>query len=137
MKLPYTQIQQNIANLANRPHYTADFLYELLAAYGRSASSVTQLRQGVLNKAEEESAVLQKDVVYFKTFPQGTVLEIEIDNLKNDPLTQRFRPRYLITTDLIEFRAQDTKKNTTLARKIADIDKEIAFFYGWTGDEMT
>lgn len=136
MKITYQQVEQNIASIANRSAYTADFLYELLAGYGRAASAITQLKAGTLNKATDSNAVLQKDVVYFKVFPKGTILEHEIENIEDDPLTVRYRPRYIIATDLKELRAKDTKKNTTLAIEIADIDKDIAFFYGWTGDEI-
>jgi len=137
MKITYQQVEQNIASIANRSLYTADFLYELLAAYGRAASSIAQLKAGTLNKATDLDAILQKDVVYFKVFPKNTILEDEIEAIENDPLTERYRPRYLIATDLTELRAKDIKKKTTLAIKIADLDKDIAFFYGWTGDEIT
>lgn len=136
MKITYQQVEQNIASIANRSVYTADFLYELLAAYGRSATAITQLKSGTINKAADPNTILQKDVVYFKVLPRATVLEHEIEEIENDPLTVRYRPRYLIATDLTELRAKDTKKNTTLAIKIAGLDKDIAFFYGWTGDEM-
>lgn len=136
MKISYQQVEQNIATIANRSLYTADFIYELLAAYGRSATSINQLKLGTINKTTDSNSILQKDVVYLKIFPKDTILEHEIDSLENDPLTGRYRPRYLIATDLIELRAKDIKKNTTLAIKIADLDKDIAFFYGWTGDEM-
>jgi len=135
MKITYQHVEQNISKIANRSEYTEDFLYELLAAYGRSASAITQLRQGVLNKAIDHGVILQKDVVYYKYYPAGTELIEKVEELENDPLTERFRPRYLITSDLTRFAAKDTKKGTTLAIKIADIDQQIAFFYGWTGDE--
>jgi len=137
MKITYQQVEQNIAKIANRSNYTVDFLYELLAAYGRSPSAITQLRQGVINKAIDKNAVLQKDVVYLKTYSLDTELIEKIEKLENDPLTERYQPRYLITTDLVNIAAKDTKKNTTLTIKIADIDQQIAFFYGWTGDEVT
>jgi len=137
MRITYQQVELNIADIANRSSYTADILYELLAAYGRSSSAITQLRQGVLNKTIAEGAILQKDVVYFKTYPVGTELIQKVEELENDPLTGRYQPRYLIATDLTSIAAKDTKKETTLTIKIADIDQQIAFFYGWTGDEIT
>lgn len=137
MKITYQQVEQNVSKIANRSNYTVDFLYELLAAYGRSTAAITQLRQGVLNKAIDKNAVLQKDVVYFKNYPHNTELIEKIEELENDPLTGRYKPRYLITTDLVNIVAKDTKKGTTLTIKIADIDQQIAFFYGWTGDEIT
>lgn len=136
MKISLQQVQQNIANIANRHEYTADIVYELLAAYGRSKSAITQLREGHLNKAEDENAVLQKDVVYFKTFAAGTQLEHEVIKLYEDPLTQRYNPRYLIATDLTNLAAKDNLKDTTLTIKLADIDDHLDFFYGWTGDEV-
>lgn len=136
MKIALQQVQQNIGEIANRHEYTSDILYELLAAYGRSKSAITQLREGHLNKAEDKNAVLQKDVVYFKTFPAGTQLEHEVIKLYEDPLTQRYNPRYLIATDLTNLAAKDNLKDTTLTIKLADIDDHLDFFYGWTGDEV-
>ncbi|MCA9332219.1 class I SAM-dependent DNA methyltransferase [Candidatus Saccharibacteria bacterium] len=136
MKIALQQVQQNIGEIANRHECTRDVLYELLAAYGRSKSAITQLREGHLNKAEDENAVLQKDVVYFKTFAAGTQLEHEVIKLYEDPLTQRYNPRYLIATDLTNLAAKDNLKDTTLTIKLADIDDHLDFFYGWTGDEV-
>ncbi len=136
MKIALQQVQQNIADIANRHEYTADIIYELLAAYGRSKSAITQLREGHLNKAEDSDAVLQKDVVYFRTFAAGAQLESEVEGLYEDPLTQRYKPRYLIATDLVDLAAKDSIKNTTLSIKLADIDDHLDFFYAWTGDEV-
>lgn len=136
MKIALQQVQQNIADIANRNEYTADIIYELLAGYGRAKSAITQLREGHLNKAEDPNAVLQKDVVYFRTFASGTPLESEVEVLYEDPLTQRYKPRYLIATDLTDLAAKDMIKNTTLTIKLADIDDHLDFFYAWTGDEV-
>lgn len=137
MKITLQQVQTNIADIANRHEYTKDVIYELLAAYGRSKSAITQLREGHLNKAEGAHTVLQKDVVYFKIFEAGTPLEHEVIELYEDPLTQRYNPRYLIATDLTNIAAKDMIKGNTISIKLADIDNELEFFYGWTGDEIT
>lgn len=137
MKIALQQVQQNIGDIANRHEYTSDILYELLAAYGRSKSAITQLREGHLNKAEDENAVLQKDVVYFKTFSVGTQLEHEVIKLYEDPLTQRYNPRYLIATDLVDIAVKDNLIGTQKFFKLADIDNHLELLYGWTGDEIT
>lgn len=136
MRVSFADVQRNVANIANRETYEKDVLFELLAAYGRSKSAITQLREGHLNKSDKPNAVLQKDVVYFKTLPAGTQLEQEVEELYEDPLTQRYNPRYLIATDLTNLAAKDTVKDTTLIIKLADIDDHVDFFYGWTGDEV-
>ena len=121
MKITLEQVQNNIADIANRHEYSEDIIYELLAAYGRSKSAITQLREGHLNKAESEGSVLQKDIVYFRTFPKGTQLELQVQELFEDPLTERYKPRYLIATNLRELAAKDTIKGTTLSIKLADM----------------
>ena len=123
MKVTLRQVQESIANIANREQYTADVLYELLAAYGRSPNAITQLRTGQTNRATEEGEVLQKDVVYFKVVPVGAQLEHAVEVLNEDPLTQRYKPRFLIVTDLNNLAARDTfnTANTAISIKILDI----------------
>lgn len=136
MKIALADVQRNVANIANRDHYDPSVIFELLAAYGRSKSAITQLQSGQLNKAEDKNSVLQKDVVYFKTYPRATKLEPEVQSLYEDPLTERFKPRYVIATDLDNLAARDMVKGTTLSIKLSDIDDHLDFFYAWTGDEV-
>ncbi len=138
MKTSFSEVQRNVSNIANRQGYTKDVLYELLAAYGRAAAAITKLRNGDLNLAEDkENTVLQRGVVYFKYVTNYESLPAEVEKLEQDPLTQRYNPRFLIVTDLKTFAAKDTKKGNTLQIAWADIDRNIDFFYGWTGDEVT
>lgn len=137
MRLTFSDAQRNVTEIANRESYSLDVLYELLAAYGRSASAITKLRSGTLNLAEDkENEVLQRGVVYFKHVPDGNLLSV-VDSLDQDPLVVRYNPRYLIATDYNQLVAKDTKKDTTLDIKLRDIDRNVDFFYGWTGDEVT
>jgi type I restriction-modification system DNA methylase subunit len=137
MRLTFAEAQRNVAEIANRESYTKDVIFELLAAYGRSASAITKLRSGALNLAEDsENDVLQRGVVYFKHIPSGNLRSV-IDSLDKDPLVVRYNPRYLIATDYDQLVAKDIKKDTTLDIKLRDIDRNVDFFYGWTGDEVT
>ena len=136
-KITFANIQRNVSEIANRTDYSKDVLFELLAAYGRSATAITKLRNNVNNVAEDkESSVLQRGVVYFKQVLDGNLLST-IDSLDQDPLVARYNPRYLIATDYKQLAAKDTKKGTTLDIKLQDIDRHVDFFYGWTGDEIT
>jgi len=137
MKTNFQQIQRNLAEIANRQSYSIDVLYELMAAYGRSASSITKLRGGNINLAQnKETTVLQRGVVYFRNVIKSDSLPAEVEKLEQDPLTARYNPRFLIATDLTSFAAKDTKKGNTLEIKWEDIDRNVDFFYGWTGDEV-
>jgi hypothetical protein len=137
MRLTFAEAQRNVAEIANRESYTKDVIFELLAAYGRSTSAITKLRSGALNLADDkENDVLQRGVVYFKHVPSGNLRSV-IDSLDKDPLVVRYNPRYLIATDYDQLVAKDIKKDTTLDIKLRDIDRNVDFFYGWTGDEVT
>lgn len=138
MRLTFAEVQRNVTETANRQEYTIDVLYELMAAYGRSASSITKLRNGIINLADDqENTVLQRGVVYLKKVDSVESLPAEIEKLEQDPLTVRYNPRFLIATDLKNFAAKDTKKGNTLEIAWEDIDRNVDFFYGWTGDEVT
>ena len=137
MRITFADAQRNVAEIANRETYNKDVIFELLAAYGRSASAITKLRTGALNLAQDtENEVLQRGVVYFKYVSDGNLLSV-VDSLDQDPLVVRYNPRYLIATDYNQLVAKDTKKGTTLDIKLRDIDRNVDFFYGWTGDEVT
>jgi type I restriction-modification system DNA methylase subunit len=138
MRLTFSEIQRNVTEIANRPEYEIDVLYELMAAYGRSASSITKLRNGIINLADnKETTILQRGVVYLKHVSAVDSLPAEVEKIEQDPLTARYNPRFLIATDFKMFAAKDTKKGTTLEISWEDIDRNVDFFYGWTGDEVT
>ena len=138
MRINFSDVQRNVSEIANRQVYTSDVLYELMAAYGRATASITKLRSGNLNLAEDKSTtVLQRGVVYFKVVPNAASLPAEVEKLEQDPLSQRYNPRFLIATDLKTFAAKDTKKGNTLEIAWENIDRNVDFFYGWTGDEVT
>lgn len=136
-KYTFDQVKRNVAEIANRDSYTKDFIFELMAAYGRATSAINQLRAGTINKATDPDALLQKGVLYFKVFPQGAHLEEEVEKMDFEPLSGRYEPRYIIATDLRHIVAKDTVKHTTLDIEIKNIDNEVAFFYGWTGNEIS
>lgn len=136
-KYTFDQVKRNVAEIANRDSYTKDFIFELMAAYGRATSAINQLRAGTINKATDPDALLQKGVLYFKVFPQGTPLEEKVEKMDFEPLSGRYEPRYIIATDLHHIAAKDTVKHTTLDIEIKNIDNEVAFFYGWTGNEIS
>jgi type I restriction-modification system DNA methylase subunit len=138
MRLAFSDVQRNVTELANRESYGIDILYELLAAYGRASSAITKLRQGSLNLAEDkENDILQRGVVYFRHIADSSKLRSTLEGLEQDPLVVRYNPRYLIVTDYDKLVAVDTKKDTRLDINLRDIDRDVDFFYGWTGDEIT
>jgi len=135
-KYTFDQVKRNVAEIANRDSYTKEFIFELMAAYGRATSAINQLKSGAIDKSADPNALLQKGVLYFKVFPQGTPLEEKVEKMGSESLFRRYEPRYIVATDLHRIVAKDTIKHTTLDIEIKDIDNEVAFFYGWTGNEI-
>lgn len=135
-KYTFDQVKRNVAEIANRDSYTKEFIFELMAAYGRATSAINQLKSGAIDKSTDPNALLQKGVLYFKVFPQGTPLEEKVEEMGSESLFHRYEPRYIVATDLHHIVAKDAIKHTTLDIEIKDIDNEVAFFYGWTGNEI-
>ena len=135
-KYTFDQVKRNVAEIANRDSYTKEFIFELMAAYGRATSAINQLKSGAIDKSTDPNALLQKGVLYFKVFSQGTPLEEKVEEMGSESLFHRYEPRYIVATDLHHIVAKDAIKHTTLDIEIKDIDNEVAFFYGWTGNEI-
>lgn len=134
MKLNLKSVEERVRPLGGRETYDREFIFELLAAYGRSAGNITRLRNGSLNVASDPvTEVAQKNVVYFKETTDD--LLAVIDELRSAPAVVRYSTRFVIVTDYEELLAVDTKTNETLAIPIADIDKHFTFFLPWAGME--
>ena len=46
MRLSVRELEERVGALAGRNYFSQELLYDLLTAYGRSASSMTRLRKG-------------------------------------------------------------------------------------------
>lgn len=134
MRLNLKSVEERVRPLGGRSHYDREFIFELLAAYGRSSSNITRLRNGSLNVADDPSTeVAQKNVIYFKETTDE--LLAVIDELRRAPTVVRYNTRFVVVTDYEELLAVDTKTNDSLAIPISDIDKHFTFFLPWAGME--
>lgn len=134
MRLNLKSVEERVRPLGGRNHYDREFIFELLAAYGRSSSNITRLRNGSLNVADDPSTeVAQKNVIYFKETTDD-LLSV-IDELRSAPTVVRYNTRFVVVTDYEELLAVDTKTNDSLAIPISDIDKHFTFFLPWAGME--
>lgn len=134
MRLNLKAVEERVRPLGGRETYDQEFIFELLAAYGRSKGNITRLRNGSLNVADDpDTEVAQKNVVYFK--PTSEDLYAVIDELRTSPTVVRYTTRFVIVTDYEVLLAVDTKTNETLAIPIADIDQHFTFFLPWAGME--
>ena len=134
MRIGLKDVEENIKPLGGRLSYDKDFIFELLAAYGRSSSNITRLKNGQLNVADDkDNEIAQKNVVYFK--PATGELYPIIDDLQSSPTVVRYSTRFVIVTDYQQLLAIDTKTGETLDINIRDISRHYAFFLPWAGME--
>ena len=133
-RLSVADIQDRVADLARRPTYSREFIFDLLVALGRSRASVTRLRSGNLNIADNpEVEVAQKGVVYFK--PTDDDLHLTIAELDSSPTVAKYDTRFLIATDYKNLVALDRASGETLDIAIDEVDEHFEFFLPWAGME--
>ena len=142
MRLSVRELEERVGALAGRNYFSQKLLYDLLAAYGRSASSITRLRKGDLNVARHPEAgeVAQKNVVYFRPVPRESstdeLLEL-MGELTDAEHVTRYSPRFVLVTDYHRLLAYDTRTRETLSTPLGEIGQHVAFFLPWAGMEKT
>jgi len=139
MRITLKDVEENVKPLGGRLSYDKEFLFELLAAYGRSQGNITRLRNGQLNVADDKaSEVAQKGVVYLKPadVPDDELYTI-VDDLKTSPTVVRYSTRFVIATNYHKLLAIDTKTGEPLDINLKDIDRHYAYFLPWAGMEKT
>lgn len=142
MRLSVRELEERVGALAGRKYFSQELLYDLLAAYGRSAGSITRLRKGDLNVARDPQAgeVAQKNVVYFRPVPRESstdeLLEL-MGELTDAEHVTRYSPRFVLVTDYHRLLAYDTRTRETLSTPLGEIGQHVAFFLPWAGMEKT
>ena len=142
MRLSVRELEERVGALAGRKYFSQELLYDLLAAYGRSAGSITRLRKGDLNVAWDPQAgeVAQKNVVYFRPAPRESstdeLLEL-MGELTDAEHVTRYSPRFVLVTDYHRLLAYDTHTRETLNTPLGEIGQYVAFFLPWAGMEKT
>ena len=133
-----SQIEKNIKQLL--PAITSGdcqhdtFIYELLLAYGHRKQSVTRLRTGERNLADDPNEVIWKRHLYFK-HTSNAELYADIDNMRSKNVVLRHKLRFLIVTNFNKLLAVDTKTGDTLDIEFFDLHKHFDFFLPWAGME--
>lgn len=139
-RLTLREIEARIEPLGEWDIYDREFLFELLAAYGKPKSSLTHLRTGSLNvAANPQCEVAQKGVVYLRELPEAdeTALLQVGEELRTAPHVLRYTPRFIMVTDYRQLLAWDTKTNANVIFALCDIGQHFSFFLPWAGMEKT
>ena len=129
------EVESNVAELNVRQGF--ELIYDLLRAYGVSNASISRLKSGSYDKAEDENELLWKDKVFYRFVDNGDDLHDIIDEATHDQLIVRHRPRFLIVRDNKQILAIDARTNDTLDAQLTELSGYSAFFLPWAGIEKT
>jgi len=137
MRITLKDVEENVKPLGGRLGYDKEFIFELLAAYGRSQGNITRLRNGQLNVADDKAnEVAQKGIVYLKPADvSDDELYTIVDDLKTSPTVVRYSTRFVIATNYHKLLAIDTKTGEPLDINLKDIDRQYTYFLPWAGME--
>lgn len=139
MRITLKDVEENVRPLGGKLSYDKGFIFELLAAYGRSQGNITRLRNGQLNVADDkDNEIAQKGVVYFKPADvSDDELYTIVDDLKTSPTVIRYSTRFVIATNYQKLLAIDTKTGEPLDIAIREIDRHYTYFLPWAGMEKS
>ncbi len=129
-----TQIETNITKLIK--DFTQDnFIFDFLLAYGEPKATITRLKKGELNQLDSKGEVYSRKKLFFKETDQN--LHSTIDTLKNEYISQKQKPRFIVITDYKTFLAYDTKTTDTLDIDFVNLTKHYDFFLPLAGMEKS
>ncbi|HLT89164.1 MAG TPA: DNA methyltransferase [Sphingobacterium sp.] len=129
-----SEIQQKLADLV-REVDTNSFIYDFLASFGLSKTTITRLRKGDYNLSKNEGELLYKGKVFFRS-EVGEKLIHTIDELSKDDKILRHKPRFILVTDFQTLVATDTKLQTNKEFPIAELAEQVDFFLPLSGAEI-
>lgn len=138
-------IEERVSTLAGQEEYSDELLFDLLAAYGRANSSITRLRNGSLNVAEDPTREYAlKNAVYYRNIStdspltsadRETRLLSAVEELRTHERAVRYTTRFAIASDHQWMAAVDTKTSENRIFPIRELNKHYAFFLPWAGME--
>lgn len=132
LNLNAVEIEQAISALAEQEFVPDEFPFAFLEAFGNKTTTIARLRKGDSNKSDQKGGVLQTNNIHLVVCAKGEV-EKTLDNLKKSPATQKYKCKFIIATDGLDFQAEDMNSGETVACKFKDIPNHFGFFLPLAG----
>lgn len=127
---------QELIELLNSEKYNRnEFIYDFLLAFGLPRATITRLKKGDYNHAEDKENVLLRRKIFFKTIKDENPILL-LDSLTNDNSIKRFQSRFIMLTDYKKIYATDTKLKTNREFEIERLEEQVDFFIPLTGAEI-
>jgi len=126
------EIEEAISELALQPYDAKEFPFAFLEAFGNKPTTIKRLRNGNTNKSKVNGGVLQRNNIHLATCKQGEV-ESTLSHIRESPETSKAKAKIILSTDGIDFQAEDIKSGETIACKFSDFHEYFGFFLQLAG----
>lgn len=130
--MPITDIEDKISEIIDK-HDRDNFIYDFLGVYDIPKATVTKLRKGINNLADDPNEVYLKNKLYYRQTDGNPMQAFSDVKTKVDELGSK--PRYILVTDFKEALAYDTKTKDTLSVPFERLPQKFEFFLAWNGIE--
>lgn len=128
-------VENIIESITNKADY-ADFIYDLLLAYGISKTTITKAKKEAADLFDNQNQIILKKKVLFERVADGVNVLGRLDELQKDASSYTKDPRFIIVTDFKDIAAYDTKtKEAPLAIPFKELYRHSEFFLPWSGRE--
>lgn len=126
------EIEQAISDLAEQPFDAENFPYAFLEAFGNKETVIKRLKSGGENKSDVQNGVLQRNNIHIAVCKVGETNAI-LDALRASSATDKFKAKFILATDGVDFEAEDLNTGETVACEYADFPNHFGFFLALAG----
>jgi hypothetical protein len=125
------EIEEAISTLASQPFDPDEFPYAFLQAFGNKETTIKRLRSGTSNKSDL-GGVLQTNNIHIAVAQPGDVTQT-LAKLKASPASTRAKAQFILSTDGLDFEAEDMETGETVVCTFPDFPNHFGFFLPLAG----
>lgn len=116
----------------------ATFIFDFLRCFGTADAMLKRLKDGALNLAQTDGALLLNKKIFFQQLKKGTKRQALIDaveSARQDKKIAAKTPRFIVVTDFDLLIALDTKTQESIECAPRDLESNYEFFLPLAGME--
>ncbi len=125
------EIEMAISEFALQPFDGPAFPFSFLQAFGNKETTIKRLRSGASNKSDL-GGILQTNNIHIAIAHLGEVAKT-LAALKESPATTKAKARFILSTDGVDFEAEDLESGETIACAYQNFPDHFGFFLPLAG----
>lgn len=125
------EIETAVSELALQPFDREEFPFAFLLAFGNKETTIKRLRSGASNKSDL-GGILQTNNIHIAVAQAGEVTKTLVA-LKASPFTTKAKARFILSTDGVDFEAEDLECGETVACTYQNFPDHFGFFLPLAG----